>query len=172
MDVPGYLQKCVYSIALLSAALILYNSCVLFLFQVVVLVLDGSEGVLRKTELSIASMGTLAASKTKCPCCSGEQSSIVARAVLFLSLPFFSLPPAAACGGCSSDTARVGGGKAHQPVDPCGVDSWSTGVAPTIVYIPGTLSVLVTPFTETCVSNFNPQAILSSKWECSFKEVI
>lgn len=49
-------------IALSTAALTISRVHIfVYLFQVVVLVLDGSEGMLRKTELSIASMGTSAA---------------------------------------------------------------------------------------------------------------
>ena len=49
-SIPGNIER-------LTAALTSYAPF-FFGIQVVVLVLDGSEGILRKTELSIASMGT------------------------------------------------------------------------------------------------------------------
>ena len=59
------------------------------------LVLDGSEGMLRKTELSIASIGTLSASKTRGRGAQGgSRRSRRGRYYVdaCFSLPYFQLP--------------------------------------------------------------------------------
>lgn len=91
------------------------NGAFWILSQVVVLVLDGTEGMLRKTELTIAAMGTFAL--CRCPLGTFSRADDGSRSLLFFSLPLRRLSLGAQSGTCSirdDTTTRDGRGMNDQ----------------------------------------------------------